>query len=111
MAFTKLTYGRDWTRPDDFATYQDSELQVREDFQYHPNEILKYINETLLPALEAETASKNIGDGHKGTVYATFSDLYAIVAKLRDDLEQAVLNNILPEGTELTVDDIRSICV
>ena len=111
MAFTKLTYERDWNRVEDFPTYQGSEQQVRADFQYHPDAILRYINETLLPALEAKSAAANIGDEQKGNLKATLADLYALTTALRNDLEQAVLDKVLPEGTELSIEDIRSICV
>jgi hypothetical protein len=111
MAFTKLAFERDWNRVEDFPTYQDSEQQVRADFQYHPDAILKFINETLLKELEAKTASANIGDSHKGTVALTLADLYALLDNLRTELEQAVLNGLLPEGVVLSTEDIRSICV
>lgn len=111
MAFTKLAFERDWNRVEDFPTYQDSEQQVRADFQYHPDAILKFINETLLKELEEKTAAAQLGDGHKGTVELTLTDLYALLDKLRADLEQAILNGLLPDAVVLSTDDIRSICV
>lgn len=111
MAFPKLTYEKTWEDPAAFPTYQDSEQQVRADLQYHPDAILRYINETLLPALAAETAAAGLGDARTGKIQTTIEELYELIATLRSDLEQAVLDKILPEGTVLTAEDIRAICV
>lgn len=111
MAFTKLTYEKDWNRAEDFPTYEGSEQQVRADLQYHPDAIMEFINETLLEELEGETGAANVGDSHEGTVALTLADLYARLDNLRTELEQAVLDGLLPEGVVLSTEDIRSICV
>lgn len=78
MAFSRLTFGRDWTKETDFPTYQDSEEQVRADLQYHPNALRDFIN-GLLDALEAKTAAANIGalNGDAGTTVQSVLDSHA----------------------------------
>ena len=44
----KFSYTRDWTKPADFPTFEDDEQTVREDMQYQPNELKKFINEALV---------------------------------------------------------------
>ena len=111
MAFTKLTYGKSWVNPADFPTYEASEQKVRDDLQYHPDAIMKYLNEVLLAELEKRSASASIGDERHGTVALTIEDLYKVAAELRNDLEQAILNSVIPSGTALSDEDVRKICV
>lgn len=73
MAFTRLNFGRDWTKETDFPTYQDSEEQVRADLQYHPNALRDFIN-SMLSALEAKTASGSIG-AKNGDTASTVQDV------------------------------------
>lgn len=61
MAFKKLEFKKDWTSVSDFPTYQDSEVQVRADLQYHPNAVRDFLNQTLLTELEAKTSAGNLG--------------------------------------------------
>lgn len=61
MSFTRLSYEKDWTNPADFPTFEDSESQVREDFQFHPNAIRDYLNNVLLETLESDQGAGNIG--------------------------------------------------
>lgn len=53
MAISDLVYQRVWTNREQFPTYEGSEDQVRLDLQYHPDAIKNFINDTLLPALNA----------------------------------------------------------
>lgn len=47
MELKKLEYERSWENSADFPTFQDSEMQVRADMQYHPNVIRDHINEMV----------------------------------------------------------------
>ena len=53
MEIKKLTYQKTWTNPADFPTYEPDEAKVRQDYQYHPDAVRSYINDTLLPILQA----------------------------------------------------------
>lgn len=57
MSLTRLEYKKTWTSSGDFPTYEDSEQQVREDLQYHPDAIRDYLNGTLLPEVEKEQST------------------------------------------------------
>ena len=48
-----LTFSKVWTNPDDFPTYEGSEVKVREDMQCLYDEIQLFLNGTLVPALNA----------------------------------------------------------
>lgn len=89
MAFERLKFARLWTVDDEteekgFRTYQDSETRVREDLQYHPDAILAFLNEKLLPALEGKGAAESIGVTMEGTEAATLAGALAhIVAEFK----------------------------
>ena len=89
MAFQRLEYERVWTVDDEdekgFRTYQDSEQQVREDLQYHPDAIKHFIN-GLLDVLESSDAADLIGDGKKGRLADTLNDLYTEIDRLDNEL-------------------------
>lgn len=55
MAFTPLSFTKDWTNPLDFPTYEDNETKVRSDMQFLYNEIRDYINNLL-----TELIAKNL---------------------------------------------------
>jgi len=74
MPFDRLNFGKVWTNEKDFPTYETSETQVREDMQYHPDAVKRYINEVLLPALEGPGAAGLIGDAQQGDLAATLAD-------------------------------------
>ena len=52
MPLDKLTFTRDWTKPEDFSTVELDEEKVRYDQQYLFNEIQTFLNTKLVPALE-----------------------------------------------------------
>lgn len=91
MALTKLNYGKVWTSAEDFPTYQPDETQVRADLQYHPDAVRGYINDTLLPALEAKGAAAELGAvdayGNKATIQGVLDGHNAELAQLEEDLE------------------------
>lgn len=91
MAFPKLEYTRLWTRDSDFARYVDSETQVREDLQYHPDAIATYINDVLLPAMQGTEGAANIGDTFSGTVAETIEDIKNELADQAKDIEDLML--------------------
>lgn len=96
MAFPKLEYTRLWTRDSDFAKYVDSETQVREDLQYHPDAIATYINDVLLPAMQGTEGAANIGDTYSGTVAGT-------IRQIKSELEEqaeAIVNLSLGDSPE-----------
>lgn len=63
MPFSRLKYEKVWTSSSDFPTYEGSETQVREDMQYHPDAVKKFINEKFFPELEGSGAAAMIGAG------------------------------------------------
>lgn len=84
MAFERLKFARLWTVDDEteekgFRTHQDSETKVREDLQYHPDAILTFLNERLLPALESKGACESIGVEMEGTNAATLSEALSYI--------------------------------
>lgn len=90
MAFTKLSYKKDWNRAEDFPTYQTDETQVRADLQYHPDAVKEYINNTLLYSLEAKDAAAELGaaaDGTKTTIQSVLDSHKASIAQLKEDIE------------------------
>ena len=91
-------YTRTWRSPQDFPTVETSEVQVREDMQYHPDAVKQYINEKLLAQLEsvgdeetgAESGAERIGDKFQGTVAKTLTELFERAeANHRDILDLA----------------------
>lgn len=61
MAIKRLAFGKLWTNREDFPPLEVSEAQVREDYQYHPDAIKTYLNDTLIPALEGSSGASNVG--------------------------------------------------
>lgn len=89
MAFTRLSYKKDWTRVEDFPTYQSDETQVRADLQYHPDAVKEYID-TLLKELENKTAAAELGamsDGAATTVQSVLDSHKSELEQLREDIE------------------------
>lgn len=90
MAFTRLEYEKDWTRAEDFATHENSELQVRADLQYHPNAVRDFIN-AMLSALESEAAAASLGaldkNGASATMQSVLDHHADTLALLRDDMD------------------------
>lgn len=90
MAFERLSYAKDWTRAEDFPTYESNEVQVRADMQYHPNAVRDFLN-ALLTALEGKNAAATIGASDETGAAATMQsvlDTHAqTMAQLRDDLD------------------------
>lgn len=106
MPFEKLKFARLWTVIDEtdttgFRTYQDSEEQVREDLQYHPNAIRDFLNDKLLPALESEAAAESIGVTMTGSEAKTLAGALAYIAgqfvNIYKSIE-SVTKEKLPEG-------------
>ena len=87
MAFDRLNYEKDWKNKSDFPTYQDSEQQVREDLQFHPDAVRNFINNTLLPALESAKAAAQIGDEQKGNLAATLTHIYDELTRIEEDVK------------------------
>lgn len=97
MAFTKLNYGRDWTKAEDFPTYQSDEAQVRADLQYHPDAVKDYINNTLLKALEAKKAASALGamDGEAAATIQNVLNSHAErIAQLAEDIREAASGGV-----------------
>ena len=90
MAFTKLNYGKNWTNPADFPTYQENEEQVRADLQYHPDAVKDFLNDTLLKALEAQAAAGNLGavhDGAAATIQSVLDSHGGTLLQLAEDIQ------------------------
>jgi len=91
MAFTRLEFEKLWTRDTDFPTYQDSEKQVREDMQYHPDAIKAFLNDVLLAALEDPSASQYLGASVTGVSGKLQDVLDAYLARF-SKLDEAVVD-------------------
>jgi len=66
MSIPSIAFDKTWTNPQDFATVQNDEVQVRADQQYLFDFIANYINNTLIPQIAAEIAAiviSGIADG------------------------------------------------
>lgn len=90
MAFKELTYGKVWTSAEDFPTFQNDEEQVRADMQYHPDVIREYINGTLLPTLDGQTAAQLLGavqDGAASTVQGVLDAHRESLVQLAADIQ------------------------
>lgn len=87
MPFTRLRYQKSWTSSIDFPTYEGSEVQVREDMQYHPDAVKNFINQTLLAELEGSGGAAQIGDERGGTVAATLQDVYDTLTRHAEDIK------------------------
>ena len=80
MAFKRFDFTRLWTSDDavkGFPAYEPSETKVREDMQYQPDEIKRFINDRFMAELEStggeddSAGADHIGDRQQGTVGAT----------------------------------------
>lgn len=101
MGFTKLNFLKSWLSNKDFPTVEESETQVRQDFQYHPDAIRQFINEVLLVELEGKNAAKTIGtaDGRSIQTYLDGLDEYTKdeVARL-DEIVNALVSGGTPDS-------------
>lgn len=99
MAFERLSFTKDWTNHDDFSTYEDSEAQVREDLQFHPNALRDYLNEVLLAALEDPAASRSLGAAVTG-ISGTLQDVLDAYLEHLGTLDEAVRDLAAGESPE-----------
>lgn len=83
MSFTRLKFLKSWLSSTDFPTLEASEEKVREDFQYHPNAILEYLNTVLLKELE-ENGAGSVGTADGRSVEQYLGDLYKAAQELED---------------------------
>lgn len=58
MAFDKLQFTKNWNNPDDFPTVELSEEKVRADMQLLHDEVKRYLNDTLIPAVVEDGATE-----------------------------------------------------
>lgn len=97
MAFTKVEFEKDWTRAEDFPAYQDSEAQVREDLQYHPNALRNFINK-LIRELEAKNAAGALGavnaDGAADTIQNVLNSHNEELARLAEEISAVVSGGV-----------------
>jgi len=68
MSLPELSYDKDWTRKEDFPTYEGSEDKVRADLQYLFDQILTFLNETYSPAVLDEIAQSQTSGIASGSV-------------------------------------------
>lgn len=68
MALPELAYDKDWTKAEDFPTYEGDEAKVRSDLQYLFNQILTFINEVYSPAVMDEIAQSQTSGVASGSV-------------------------------------------
>lgn len=97
MAFTKLNYGKDWTRAADFPAYESDEAKVRADLQYHPDAVKDYINNTLLNVLASKDAAAELGaaeDGAKVTIQSVLDSHRGSLEQLREDIETVAAGGV-----------------
>lgn len=69
-----LRFTKDWTNPADFPAYESNEAQVREDLQHLHNETKTFINEQVVPRINAAQTQITFGygpptGGEDGDVY------------------------------------------
>jgi len=53
---SELAFDHTWEDVDFFPTYEGSEAKVRQDLQYHPDKIKKYINDVLVTVINSMLA-------------------------------------------------------
>ena len=54
MSIEQFSFSKSWRDSEAFPTYQDSETQVRDDLQCLHDELAAYVNETVVPCLNAD---------------------------------------------------------
>lgn len=54
MAIDQFSFSKTWRSASDFPTYEPDETQVREDLQCLHDELAAYVNETVVPRLNAD---------------------------------------------------------
>ena len=54
MAYSRLNFTKNWGNEADFPRYEENETQVRADLQELHDQTREYVNNTLIPELEAE---------------------------------------------------------
>lgn len=91
MPFERLAFEREWTNSEHFDRYVDSEAQVRADLQYHPDKIKEFLNQVLLSAMEASSASGTLGavdgDGRDTNIQAILNAHLSHLRQLDEDVE------------------------
>lgn len=126
--FQKLEFTRNWESREDFATYVGDEAQVRKDMQYLYDEIKNFINETLIPQIEAtnegitaraEEAAKRAEDAAESAVEIVGGDFVTKTAfqETINGLNAESINAVpvtrtvngkpLTANIQLTADDIN----
>ena len=97
MAFTRKNFDKLWTKAEDFPTYQDSEAQVREDLQYHPDALLGFIR-SLITELEAKGAAASLGAvneaGGSTTIQGVLNSHAETMAQLAEDIKEAASGGV-----------------
>ena len=105
MAFTRLTYERDWTKAEDFPTYESSEVQVRADMQYHPNAVKEFIN-TLLTTLEGQTAATSLGASDENGLATTMQSVLDTHAETLAHIQEE-MDTMAGGGVPLSVQSVE----
>lgn len=54
MSIEQFSFSKSWRDSDAFPTYEDDETQVRDDLQCLHDELAAYVNETVVPRLNAD---------------------------------------------------------
>lgn len=84
----EFNYTRDWTRPEDFPTVENSETQVRLDLQYQPNEVKAFLN-YMVKLLTSQNGAAEIGSTVQGgsptTVQGALDSIRGAIASLNMD--------------------------
>ena len=99
MSFERLEFEKTWLSSTDFPTYEDSEQQVRSDLQYHPEALRAFLNEVLLPALEAPDAAGSIGASvgeTTGTLEEVLQGQMAAIEQVNEDIETLAAGGVPP---------------
>ena len=94
MGFTKLEFLKSWLSSKDFPTVEESETQIRQDFQYHPDAIRQFLNEVLLAELEGGDAAKSLGTEDGRSIQKYLDDVQGYAARLNE-----IVNTLVSGGT------------
>lgn len=96
MAFEQLEYTKNWENPEDFPTYENDEVQVREDMQFLYNEVKEFINTKLVALLNNNGAANITTESGK--------DVETVLAELTELINEVAGGTVPEEGAALSWD-------
>lgn len=88
MSIQQFEFSKTWRDKSAFPTYQTSEAQVREDLQCLHDEMADYVNNTLVPAINAGSS----GGGSSASVSASAVSFTSSAGVPEDNVQDAIEN-------------------